>query len=61
MEKIVIPVSQVRPEDDILELVEILKKLYPEQTMKVENALVIETDVAPAAVIFRKIAGIAFI
>jgi predicted RNA-binding Zn-ribbon protein involved in translation (DUF1610 family) len=57
MTVIVIPVSKNRPEDDILNLVEILASQFKENSIKVSNALVLETDLPEAANLFRKIAG----
>jgi hypothetical protein len=57
MNTIVIPVGKGRPEDDLLTLVEILKGLFPGQTVTVQDALLIETDVPAIAAILKQAAG----
>jgi predicted RNA-binding Zn-ribbon protein involved in translation (DUF1610 family) len=57
MNTIVIPVNKNRPEDDILNLAELLAGQFRDQTLTVSDALVITTDIPEAAAIFRKIAG----
>lgn len=57
MNTIVIPVSKDRPEDDVYDLVEVCKKLYPDQILRITDALVIETDDPSLTALFRKLAG----
>lgn len=57
MYTIVIPVSKERPEDDILNLVEILSAQLPDSIIRSSDALVVETDLANVAAIFKAIAG----
>lgn len=60
MNVIVIPVGPGRPEDEILNLVDSFKALFPDEPISVSDALVIETENAQAAAIFKKIAGTEF-
>ena len=46
---IVLQTGQENPEDDIYELVELLKKRFTGQTLNVSSALVVETDIEPVA------------
>lgn len=57
MNVIVIPVGQGRPEDEVLNLVDSFKSLFPGQSISVSDALVIETDIPAVAAIFKQIAG----
>lgn len=57
MNVIVIPVGQGRPEDEILNLVDSFKTLFPDEPISVSDALVVETENIQAAAIFKKIAG----
>jgi hypothetical protein len=53
MQKIVIPVGPDQPEDDIIELVEILKKRFPDQILRTSEALVLETDIPQIEALFK--------
>jgi len=56
MPTIVIPVSDKRPEDNILDLVQLISEEFGEENIKVSNALVIETTNPNIAALFIKIA-----
>ena len=56
MPTIVIPVSDKRPEDNILDLVNLIQQEFGEENIRVSNALVIETPNPNLAALFRKIA-----
>jgi hypothetical protein len=56
MNTIVIPVSDKRPEDNILDLVTLISEEFGDEIIRVSNALVVETDNPNIAAIFRKIA-----
>jgi hypothetical protein len=56
MPTIVIPVSDKRPEDNILDLVQLISEEFGEENIRVSNALVIETPNPNLAALFRKIA-----
>ncbi len=56
MNTIVIPVSDKRPEDNILDLVNLIQQEFGEAIAKVSNALVIETENPHVAAIFKQIA-----
>jgi hypothetical protein len=57
MQTIVVPVSDKRPEDNILDLVNLLEEEFAtDLIIHVTNALVIETDNPHVAAIFKKIA-----
>jgi DNA-directed RNA polymerase subunit RPC12/RpoP len=56
MPTIVIPVSDKRPEDNILDLVQLISEEFGEEIIKVTNAMVIETKNPNIAALFRKIA-----
>lgn len=52
MQTIIIPVSKDNTEDDYLSLVEILAGRYPTHTVKITDALLVETDVPEVAALF---------
>jgi len=56
MNTIVIPVSDKRPEDNILDLVTLISEEFGDEIIRVSNALVVETDNPNIAALFRKIA-----
>lgn len=58
MNTIVIPVGKSRPEDDLLNLIEILTANFPNGVIRSSDALVIETDIPQAAALFKAIAGV---
>lgn len=57
MNTIIIPVSDKRPEDNILDLVNLIQEEFPDEIIRVSNALVIETDIPQAVVMFKAIAA----
>jgi rubrerythrin len=57
MNRIVIDVGRDRPEDDLIDLVEILAKQFPDQIVRSSAAVVIETDVPSVAAMFRVLAA----
>jgi len=56
MPTIVIPVSDKRPEDNILDLVQLISEEFGEESIKVSSALVIVTTNPNIAALFKKIA-----
>jgi hypothetical protein len=56
MQTIVIPVSQTCKEDNILGLAEIIKDEFPDDILRISNAIVIETNIPQAVSLFRVIA-----
>lgn len=56
MNTIVVPVSDKRPEDNILDLVNLFHQEFGDEIIRVSSALVIETDNPHIAAIFKSIA-----
>lgn len=55
MNTIIIPVSEKRPEDNIYDLLNILKEEF-DGIINISSAVVIETDIPQVAALFQKIA-----